>query len=140
MTFQLHLHLHSHLHIQSQSRLQIRFTITITITITTQQLQSYNSFIFYTNAVYGEIYAVKSSRRRCRRRETAESLLSRDSEQLALECGVSLRAVSRLRYLVALRCQVLYGRPVRRSLARFGAPHRSDSNPRPPPVKVPTCI
>lgn len=38
--------------------------------------------------------------------ETAESLLSRDSEQLALECRVSLRAVSKLRYLVALRCQV----------------------------------
>ncbi|CAM9801570.1 unnamed protein product [Scytosiphon promiscuus] len=37
----------------------------------------------------------------------AESLLSRDSEQLALECGVTLKAVSKLRYLVALRCQVL---------------------------------
>ncbi|CAN0413954.1 unnamed protein product [Ectocarpus sp. 12 AP-2014] len=35
----------------------------------------------------------------------AESLLSRDPEQLALECGVSMKAVSKLRYLVALRCQ-----------------------------------
>ncbi|CAM9630520.1 unnamed protein product [Ectocarpus fasciculatus] len=35
----------------------------------------------------------------------AESLLSRDPEQVALECGVSMKAVSKLRYLVALRCQ-----------------------------------
>ena len=39
---------------------------------------------------------------------TAESLLSRDSEQLAHECGVSLKAVGKLRYLVALRCQVRF--------------------------------
>eukprot|EP00752_Nemacystus_decipiens_P005384 g4881.t1 len=45
----------------------------------------------------------------------AESLLSRDEEQLALECRASLKAISKLRYRVALRCQPQPPVPERRA-------------------------
>eukprot|EP00903_Cladosiphon_okamuranus_P012947 g12088.t1 len=59
----------------------------------------------------------------------AESLLSRDAEQLALECRVSLKAVSKLRYLVAQRCQPQPPVPDRRATDNeryHGAPLEDD--------------